>query len=320
VTGLGRVVVLTAALVMCACPLASAANPFRQVVAYTESPIESDGVRYAWILEQRSYPANPPLVFDTLRGRRFRPVAPMPDCGNGGVGGGLILWSCSEGPLISDLATGRSRKPVGIGRVDAMEGPYTRCGVGAIGRHWLWFSCGGAIGPQEEGYLNHRTGEIADLSRVYGSRRTPIFDLSYEGLVRYPCRPLPGRASYALSPPFALELVREEEWASPIAGLRLRRCGQKRAETLSRCSFVPCESPQLGSRYVTWGDDEGVFAYLPRIRRRVLIGRAPDELGGYSPVGRVVHTCNRVFAQWSYSVYVARFEPRRGAPPCQSRR
>jgi hypothetical protein len=76
VTGLGRAPILTAFLValMCALPAAAgAASPFHRVVRYSPADIESDGVRFALV---HNYP-DPPLVFDTLRGRRFRPAAPM---------------------------------------------------------------------------------------------------------------------------------------------------------------------------------------------------------------------------------------------------
>jgi len=63
-----------------------------------------------------------------------------------------------------------------------------------------------------------------------------------------------------------------------------------------------------------------VFAYLPRIRRRVLVGRAPAALRPLPGELKVAHTCNRVYAQWSNTLYVARFEPRRGAPRCQTAR
>jgi hypothetical protein len=147
--------------------------------------------------------------------------------------------------------------------------------------------------------------------------RFPFLDLNYKGLVRHACRPLERPAVTEFLPPFGLEEFGER--------LRLRRCGRERGETLSRCRSAICVTPQLGSRYVTWGEGDLVFAYLPRIRRRVLIGRAPAELDAYTLPRAVVHTCNRVFVQWpgtafgaKYSVYLARFEPRRGAPPCQT--
>jgi hypothetical protein len=76
VTGLGRAPILTAFLValMCALPAAAdAASPVHRVVRYSPADIESDGVRFALV---HNYP-DPPLVFDTLRGRRFRPAPPM---------------------------------------------------------------------------------------------------------------------------------------------------------------------------------------------------------------------------------------------------
>jgi hypothetical protein len=96
----------------------------------------------------------------------------------------------------------------------------------------------------------------------------------------------------------------------------LRRCGKKRAEILDQCFIRICRTPQLGSRYVTWGEDQRVYAYLPRIRRRLLIGRTPAYFLS------VAHTCNQIFAlsPRTNTVYAARFEPARGAPPCQSSR
>lgn len=129
--------------------------------------------------------------------------------------------------------------------------------------------------------------------------------------MRYICRPLFGRALSGLSPPFGL-------WFDDYSDSGMTGDGAQ--ERLSGCRFALCVTPQLGSRYVTWGQDESVFAYLPRIHQQVLVGRAPEELLAYGPPVAVAHTCNRVFAQWSHSVYVARFEPRRGAPPCQAGR
>jgi hypothetical protein len=289
--------------------------PVPEVVAFTEGQIESDGVRYALI---RSH-TEPPLVFDTRRGRRFRPAAPEPDCSYPAIGGGLAVWSCPSRTVITNLATGRSRQPAGIEQIEAMTGPHYHCGPLDIGRAWLAFSCGASLGPQDEVFLNHRTGRIADLSRVNRDRRHPyLVDLNHDELVRYICRPLQGRGLTAFSPPFGL--WSDDDLRSDAPGLWLRRCGRERQETVSRCSSALCVTPQLGTRYVTWGRDDGVFAYLPRLRRRVLIGRASEEINAYGAVRFVAHTCNRVFAQWAYTVYVARFEPRRGAPPCQANR
>jgi hypothetical protein len=69
---------------------------------------------------------------------------------------------------------------------------------------------------------------------------------------------------------------------------------------------------------VTWGEFKRVHAYLPRIRRRVLIGRAPADFVRGRKLS-VAHTCNRIFARWGNTIYAARFEPGRGAPLCQHR-
>jgi hypothetical protein len=319
VGGPGRAPILTAFLValMCALPAtAGAASPFHQVVRYSAADIESDGVRYALV---HNYP-DPPLVFDTLRGHRFRPAAPVAECRYRGFGAGLLVWNCPppRRTLITNLATALTREPAGIEQVDARTSEYGSCSAYGIGRHWLAFSCGGTYGPHDEMYLNHRTGKIADVSQLDYDRRPYVLDLNYDGLVRYICHPLAeGLGVSTFSPPFGLAHAPWGDLGSDNSGLTLRRCGQKQAETLSRCHVALCATPQLGSRYVTWGEDDVVLAYLPRIRRRVPIGRAPG-LDAYSPVGTVAHTCTRVFAKWSYSVYVARFEPRHGAPPCQA--
>ena len=125
-------------------------------------------------------------------------------------------------------------------------------------------------------------------------------------------------AGRGISPPFGLELDRP--LPDPITGVRLRRCGQKPAKVVSRCPSF-CVTRQLGSRYVTWADDDrGVFAYLPRIHRRVLVAGIPPKLSGLVSTRTVVHTCNCVFAQWEFTGLrrALRAAPRRTAPPCQA--
>ena len=147
-----------------------------------------------------------------------------------------------------------------------------------------------------------------------------MIDLDYAGLLRSRCAPLNPATLDPYLPPFGLDLrlrfvggARDEI----VTEIRLRRCGRKRAELLSRCRSGECVAPRLGRRYVTWGEDERVLAYMPRSRRRVLVGRAPAELHGSSRhTLDVEHTCNRVFAEWSRTLYVARLEPRQGAPRC----
>ena len=78
-----------------------------------------------------------------------------------------------------------------------------------------------------------------------------------------------------------------------------------RAETISRCLSGDCRTPQLGSRYVTWGEHKRVYAYLPRIRPRILVGRAPAGFVRGRKLS-VVHTCDRIFARWGDSIYEGR--------------
>lgn len=330
----GRAQLLIAALVALACALsagaparADAASPFHRLLFVPfEGQLWSDGVRFAFVTDK---PVGSPLVFDTLRGRRFRLTPPVPGCRYGGSGGGLTLWHCPppRQTLISNLASGRSREPVGIEQVDRMTTEYSFCRPYGIGWHWLELDCGGTLGPRSDPfYLNHRTGALVQHpSGLYYEH--PLIDLDYAGLVHDRCAPLgpslersdPHVYIAVYRPPLALEYSVKLE-SGETDELRLRRCGQKRAELLSRCPDYVCVTPQLGGRYVTWGEDERVFSYLPRIRRRVLVGRAPAELRGYAGELTVAHTCNRVFARWSLDLYVARFKPRAGAPRCQAAR
>lgn len=107
-------------------------------------------------------------VFDTLGQRRFRATTSSPDCQPGDVGGGVALWHCDNGPVLTDLATSAARQPAGWAGVEAMEDPYTACGARLVGRYWLEGDRRGALGPRGDpfflnhrtGFLNHRTGRL----------------------------------------------------------------------------------------------------------------------------------------------------------------
>src|SRR5215218_6464881 len=150
------------------------------------------------------------------------------------------------------------------------------------GGYWLEVWCGarsgGGGGPERCCFLNNRTGELTSAQSTLVAK-PPLLDLDYAGLVRSLCAPL-GQASDLdeYQPPFALQTP--GLWG-PISGagsIRLRRCGTERAELLSRCRSRVCRTPQLGSRYVTWGEHRRVYAYVPGIRRRVPLGRFTGEL------------------------------------------
>ena len=251
-------------------------------------------------------------MFDTLRGRGFRPAPPAPGCIAPLFGGGRLGWVCpgSGSPLIQNLATGVVREPTGW---KAVESEFSGCGAGAIGRYWLEIVCGqGSCCEDPVRYLNHRTGELVEPPRP-----AAYLDLDYAGLERPVCAPLkvdPYVDLYA--PPFVLD----PDWSAvtiegrSVGQTRLRRCGRKRAELLSRCR-LGCLAPQLGSRYATWGEGDSVVAYLPRTRRRVVLHR-PREAFDWLTLTAVAHTCNRVFAQWGDRIFVARVSPRWGAPRC----
>jgi hypothetical protein len=306
---------------------AAPATPFREVAVVTGvRSVQSDGARFAWATTP-SGTGHGVRVFDTLRGRNFRLEAPRAECSFGWIGGGLAVWSCisPETMLLTNLSTGRSREPAGINQVEQMAQPtYIFCRAWAIGRHWLGFSCGSGFGPGDDPlYLNHRTGRLTDYVDPF-SPDLPFIDPNSVDLFRPFCRPLerPPDGSNAppyfdYAPPFALHAPTGRD--PRIDLIRLRRCGTRRAETLSRCRLTDCRTPQVGSRYVTWGEHKRVYAYLPRTRRRVLVGRAPAEFVRGRKLS-VAHTCNRVFALWGNTIYAARFEPREGAPPCQTAR
>ena len=320
--GLAAAGAVVAVLAPSASAGAAPVSPFREV-AVVEGAVNigSDGVRFAWATDERQKVLR---VFDTLRGRNFQLEAPRPECIFGSIGRGLAVWSCSppETMLLTSLSTGHTRKPVGIERIEreaAVADIF--CMSRSIGRHWLEYTCRGTFGPGGDIYwLNHRTGRITggvELEDDLFSPDAPFVDLDDPDLFRPYCAPLGWPHYYR--PPYL-------EYAPPLAvvgldgstfqEISLHRCGKKRAEILGQCAIRVCRTPQLGSRYVTWGEDRGVYAYLPAIKRRVLVGRAPAFFLS------VAHTCSQIFAlsPRTNTVYATRFEPARGAPRCQSRR
>jgi hypothetical protein len=327
-------VVLAGVLALSAPARGAAASPFREVaVGNGVRAVQSDGVRFAW--GQPSGSGRAVRVFDTLRRRNFRLEAPRPECSFGSIGGGLAVWSCysPETMLLTNLSTGRSREPAGIDQLKQMAQPmYIGCRPLGVGRYWLGFSCGNGFGPGDDPYyLNHRTGRLTGGIRIEEklfSPDAPFLDLDYASLFRPYCAPLgaPADGSHGppyldYAPPFALYAPLGPGPYGPsgtrFGSIRLRRCGTKRAEILTRCPQTDCRTPQLGSDYVTWGEYKRVYAYLPRIRRRLLIGRAPAHFVRGRKLS-VAHTCNSIFARWGPAIYEARFEPRQGAPPCQA--
>jgi hypothetical protein len=331
---LARAPILAVSVAVLACGLgappavgSSSVTPFHEVkVLYDPfwglGGFATDGIRFALIYEHGK--STPPLVVDTFGGRKFRPEPPSSDCEFRGSGAALLVWSCpgSRGwrPMISELATGTAREPAGWDAVVAMESEYYRCHPGPIGRRWLTVWCNAGLGPTTELYLNHRTGTVHQ--EIYPTARTVKWfpNLDLPDLGTRVCPSLRRATLGAYQPPFALQFSFTRDTPRAVDELRLRRCGGSSAELLSGCPDEPCVTPQLGGRYVTWGEGDRVFAYLPRIRRRVLVGRAPPALNGLAELLGVAHTCDRVYAQWSNTLYVARFQPRRGTPPCQTAR
>jgi hypothetical protein len=325
-----RAAALAAALVALACLLcvglpvrAAAATPFRLLIVRGDAQLlRSDGVRFVTL--QRDSSIAPSWVFDTLAGRRFRPRRPSPDCRTVDVGGGFALWRCVDRYMLTDFATGAAREPVGWAAVEAMETPSRpdyHCHAFRIGRYWLQGGCAGPGGTFDPFFVNHRTGRLI-TQLAGGFEPFDRINLDYAALVTPRCAPVRQGWLHISLPPFTLRALswRYDEYGGLEYGeIRLRRCGEQRAHIVSRCpANNNCAAVQLGSRYVTWAEGTRVFAYLPRGRRRVLVAPAPPGIGE-RPVD-VVHTCDRVFAQWTDALYVARFEPPRGAPPCQSKR
>jgi hypothetical protein len=311
-------VALACVLVLTAPAGASSASPFREIAVVKGALyVGSDGVRFAWATQEPIHQQDEVVhVFDTLHGRNFPLTTPEPGCSFYAIGGGFAVWGCPPANtwLLTNLSTARIRKVAGI---QAGLG----CAPSSIGRHWLEYNCYGGGGSWPS-YLNHRTGRRVgdlDVEEKLFSPDAPFLDLDYTGLFRPYCAPLespPERGPYSLpyfdyQPPFALRA----RLGTGSDSIRLQRCGTKRVEILGRCFIRVCRTPQLGSRYVTWGEDGRVYAYLPAIRRRVLVGRPPVYFLS------VAHTCNQIFtvSPLGNTVYATRFEPARGAPPCQSK-
>jgi hypothetical protein len=142
----GRAAVLAAALVALAWLLcvslpvhASAATAFRQVTVRGDPELlRSDGVRFVTLrVRLGGFFVKTPWVFDTLVQRRFRATPPSPDCESGDDGGGVALWHCDNGPVLTDLATGAARELAGWAAVEAMENQSLgyHCSAGLIGRY-----------------------------------------------------------------------------------------------------------------------------------------------------------------------------------------
>jgi hypothetical protein len=316
-----RVLAAAAALVVVLALSASAgaapATPLREVTVVEGAvDIGSDGVRFAWATNEHRHVVR---VFDTLHGSSFELTPPRPGCGFGSIGGGFAVWGCvsPETMLLTNLSTGQTREPAGVDQVKPMYAPdyNVYCGDFSIGRYWLGFICGNGFGGGggDWFFLTHRDGRLmggVEFGDELDSPGSPFVDLDYTDLVRPHCVPLKRAELSDYQPPLGLEAPLAG-WSGPIS---LRRCGTRRAEILSDCVLRVCRTAQLGSRYVTWGVGRRVYAYLPRIRRRVLVGRAPASLLS------VAHTCTQIFAlsPRTNTVYAARFEPARGAPPCQT--
>ena len=175
---------------------AAAVTPFREVAAVKNLwYVQSDGVRYAWAKYWRN-PAEDEIgvvVFDTVRGRKFRLADPAPGCSFVSIGGGLALWSCYQPRrvFLTNLSTGRSHQPVGIDQVWQRAAPGSSCyTLGDVGRYWLGFACGNGFGPGDAPfYLNHRTGRLIPEFDQFASE-LPFIDPDYVDLFRLYCAPL----------------------------------------------------------------------------------------------------------------------------------
>jgi hypothetical protein len=336
-----RAAVLAAALVASACLLcvglparASAATAFREVTVDGDAQLlTSDGVRFVTLLVRlqgdQGDTLTVPWVFDTLARRRFRPTRPSPDCHSSNVGGDVALWRCADSRyMVTDLATGAARELPGWAAVEAMKSSVfpEHCDAHRVGRYWLEGTCGGSgVGQTSDPFfLNHRTGRLMTRSAAGFDPYDPDINLDYRDLVTPRCAPVRQSWLRISLPPFTLQALRWSTGEYTYDGfaygeIRLRRCGDQRAQIVSRCPANNCAAVQLGSLYVTWAEGNRVFAYLPRARRRVLVAPAPAGSSIWEHPVNVVHACDRVYAQWPDALYVARFEPRRGAPPCQTR-
>ena len=208
--------------------------------------------------------------------------------------------------LVTNLSTGQSREPAGI---DGLPRVWVTCFPYSIGRYWLAVLCGGGGSYQGPYYLNHRTGWLTREFFGEPSPGSPFIDLDHVRVARPHCAPLRRAALSDYEPPLhSIHPTRRSGCSAP---------GTKRAEILDRCRRTNCRTPELARRYATWGADDRVYAYLPRIRRRVLVGRVRADPGGQKAETSPTPARGSSHAGDS-RIYVARFEPRRGAPPCQT--
>lgn len=240
------------------------------------SPVRADGERYAaW-----ESPPGTARILDVRTGRSLavelpRECHPRPyrDSGLVAVGGGQVLWQCHRRfdepyAVLFDAATGSLHAPAGeealLARFHAPGASTTEGRYLDVGRHWLQAMTYGYHWVRLH-YLNWRTGELRDEPR---SARHAI-DLDRSSLLRRICRPLgrlppdmettesiPPFQPFHYRPPFGLS-EGEAAWQLQVCGRRTPRLRAPGRDDL-----------QLGRRVLTWSDQDVVYAYGLRSRRR----------------------------------------------------
>ena len=285
-------------------------------------------------------------VFDTLRRRNFRLEAPRSECSFRSIGGGLALWSCySPGDDAAHDAAHESvdgAKPrtggdrPGRAGLESAEWPrdtFAARKQSGAGSGWNSVAWGEATRTSLFDVLPQPSRTAASPARLSRTRLgcrslTSITSACFAGPARRsngrPMGPMRRRTSTmtgTVCPPRtagagALRADRYQVRLDPLAALR----HQARRDP----QHVPADRLPLAAARQRLRD-------LGRVQTRLCLPTAHPaasaDRGGAPPPtssrGRklsVTHTCNRIFARWGgNTIYAARFEPARGAPPCQPR-
>jgi hypothetical protein len=207
-----------------------------------------------------------------------RDVAIPDGCRFAAVGGGRLLFDCSDGRVaraqVVDLATGAAvalpdRSEAEIG---ATLGEFAYDGIGthwarirAAGYHWVaWTYVPLAGGP------TRRYSQV-DMDPTPATRRLP--DLDDPALTTTMCRPMrvpwaspeDGRRAQLLAGTLLLD--RYDAWPRPGQKLTLQRCGRPE-RVVSTCPNS-CNDATLGTTALAWIEREGrvVVQPLPAGRR-----------------------------------------------------
>lgn len=219
--------------------------------------------------------------------------APLAGCALEELVAGKALFDCAGAnrvePVLYDLATGASDPPPGteelVARLDADRD--TSWDVADFGEALIQVDGIASKGSIGSVFLNWRTGEVFDSSRVRASART-VPSLDSPTAQTALCAPLRRRHRFEVDE-YTLERKRVFD---PVVsyghgrlltprtddgrGLVLQRCGSGRARMLVRDTQGGAVTP----RYAAWLREGRIYAYIFRSRRRVS-WKVPFTLGTF---------------------------------------